>query len=160
MNIAQGTANAGKVLGINDLGNVEPTEVSGGEVWEEVNLNNWPSDWSVGDRIKITFNVISISTDPYFRVGTSSSCVIIEVIINSLDAGYNTPVFQPITLTNEGTGFFGVFIQTLYSQNFNNLTESSNFMIMRGIYKESSKGVLLTWADSKQYINKIWRLKK
>ena len=31
-------------------------DVGGGEVWEEVDLNNWPTDWVDGDRIKICIN--------------------------------------------------------------------------------------------------------
>ena len=56
--IAQGTENAGKVLGIGVDGNVTPVNAGGssggGEVWEEVDLNNWATDWKVGDRINIT----------------------------------------------------------------------------------------------------------
>lgn len=57
VNIAQGVENAGKVLGINNSGNVVPVTVeSGGEVWEEVDLYNLPTDWVVGDRIKLILN--------------------------------------------------------------------------------------------------------
>ena len=56
VNIAQGTENAGKVLGIGVDGNVTPVEgSSGGEIWEEIDLNNWPTNWVIGDRIKISF---------------------------------------------------------------------------------------------------------
>lgn len=54
VNIAQGIANAGKVLGINSSGNVEPITIdSGGEVWEEIDIRHPPTDWVEGDRIKI-----------------------------------------------------------------------------------------------------------
>lgn len=65
VSIAQGTANAGKVLGINSSGNVEPIAPSGDE-WEEINLNNWPHDWIAGDVIKISayeFSVTSTTND-------------------------------------------------------------------------------------------------
>lgn len=55
VNIAQGTGNAGKVLGINASGNVEPILVSGGEVWEEVDLSNIPTNWTLNERIKVFF---------------------------------------------------------------------------------------------------------
>ena len=67
ISIAQGAANAGKFLGIGSDGNVTPTEVSsGGEVWELVDLSSFPSDWTVGDRIKVTtrLNVIDSSGKP------------------------------------------------------------------------------------------------
>ena len=53
--IAQGAANAGKALIVGSDGNVTPGEISGGEVWEEVNLSNFPKNWVAGDRVKIIF---------------------------------------------------------------------------------------------------------
>lgn len=55
--IAQGIENAGKVLGIGSDGNVTLVDAGGGEVWEEVDLNNWPTDWVAGDRIRIISNI-------------------------------------------------------------------------------------------------------
>ena len=55
VNVAQGAANAGKALVVGADGNVAPGEVSGGEVWEEVNLSNFPKNWVEGDRVKIIF---------------------------------------------------------------------------------------------------------
>ena len=56
--IAQGIENSGKVLGIGADGNVTPVNAGGssggGEVWEEIDLANFPTDWVIGDRIKIT----------------------------------------------------------------------------------------------------------
>lgn len=53
--IAQGAANAGKALIVGSDGNVTPGEISGGEVWEEVDLSNFPKNWVAGDRVKIIF---------------------------------------------------------------------------------------------------------
>lgn len=65
VNIAQGIANAGKVLGIGVDGNVTPVEgSSGGEAWEEINYSNPPTDWVNGDRIKMMFELYSTSTEP------------------------------------------------------------------------------------------------
>ena len=56
---AQGVSNAGKVLGSNASGNVEPITVkSGGEVWEEVDLSNFPNDWVNDERVKIQLRCI------------------------------------------------------------------------------------------------------
>ena len=51
VSVAQGTANAGKALVVGADGNVSPGEISGGEVWEELDLNNFPRDWVVGDQV-------------------------------------------------------------------------------------------------------------
>ena len=61
VSIAQGVGNAGKVLGINSSGNVEPITPSGDE-WEEIDLNNWPHDWIAGDVIKISTYEFSVTT--------------------------------------------------------------------------------------------------
>lgn len=58
--IAQGAENAGKVLGIGADGNVTPVNAggsSGGEVWEEIDLSNFPRDWAEGDMLRICHNV-------------------------------------------------------------------------------------------------------
>ena len=66
--IAQGTENAGKVLGIGADGNVTPVDAGGssggGEVWEEVDLNNWPTDWVNGDRVRINSNYRYVMNNP------------------------------------------------------------------------------------------------
>ena len=86
VDIAQGTANAGKVLGIGSDGNVTPTEVSaGGEVWEELNLSNFPRNWVDGDQVRITTRLYVstsgslIDTDGWstvmqFMITNKSSC--------------------------------------------------------------------------------------
>ena len=76
--IAQGTENAGKVLGIGADGNVTPVTgggSSGGEVWEEVDLNNWATDWKAGDRIKVTTK-LNVSSDGSLGNGTRWSPII------------------------------------------------------------------------------------
>ena len=59
--IAQGVENSGKVLGIGADGNVTPVNAGGssggGDGWKEVDLSNFPTDWTVGDRVKIVFSV-------------------------------------------------------------------------------------------------------
>lgn len=59
--ISQGTGNAGKALIVGSDGNLAPGEISSGEVWEEVDLNNWPTDWVVGDRVKVSFKHFNFS---------------------------------------------------------------------------------------------------
>lgn len=53
--IDQGVANAGKALVVGKDGNVAPGNVSGGENWELIDVNTWPTDWLDGDRVRIEF---------------------------------------------------------------------------------------------------------
>lgn len=57
VNINQGSANSGKALIVGADGNLSPGNVSGGEVWEEVDLTNFPTDWTEGERIKVQFKM-------------------------------------------------------------------------------------------------------
>ena len=56
--IAQGVENSGKVLGIGQDGNVTLINVGGSsggdDGWKEIDFNNFPTDWEVGDRVKIS----------------------------------------------------------------------------------------------------------
>lgn len=63
VSIAQGAANAGKALVVGSDGNVTPTEVSaGGEVWEELDLSNFPRNWVNGDQVRITTKLLASSS--------------------------------------------------------------------------------------------------
>lgn len=92
--IAQGAENAGKVLGIGADGNVTPVNAGGssggGEVWEEVNLNNFPTDWVDGDRVRINAKIYNstVSTSSWSNAPTAgtditllSSNSIVELVL-------------------------------------------------------------------------------
>lgn len=64
--ISQGVENSGKVLGIGSDGNVTPVDAggtSGGEVWEEIDFNNFPTDWVAGDLVRMSVQIRPSSTD-------------------------------------------------------------------------------------------------
>lgn len=106
VNIAQGTENAGKVLGIGVDGNVTPVDVgSSGEVWEEVDLANFPTDWAIGDRFKLILKTyVGIATFPTawsssipqisLGVGTVPSSPVVEFIIDDNVQNTNVPVYN------------------------------------------------------------------
>ena len=59
--IAQGVENSGKVLGIGADGNVTPVDTGGssggGEVWEEIDFNNFPTDLKSDEKLKVQFSI-------------------------------------------------------------------------------------------------------
>ena len=61
VNVAQGAANAGKALVVGSDGNVAPGEISAGGI-EKIDLDNWPTDWQVGDSILITLKCYPTTT--------------------------------------------------------------------------------------------------
>ena len=158
----QVTANAGKALIIGSDGNVTPGDVSGGEVWEEVDLSNFPTDWVDNERFKIQFkmrlsttsNDVTISSGDFFKsevmelnVNSSPDKLIrINIVNNVLSALY----IEQINPVNYFNGNKQVIIQYRYSTM--NVTAPS--------YKSHSSGIARDTADMTNYIYRMWRLKK
>ena len=105
VNIAQGTENAGKVLGIGVDGNVTPVEgSSGGEVWEEVNLSNLPTDWVAGDKIKFIFKgVVTYDGSSNWTTALSSS----NITLSGNDA-YTSNIMEFLVTTNGSTFYLPI----------------------------------------------------
>ena len=61
VSVAQGAANVGKALVVGTDGNVAPGEISAGGI-EKIDLDNWPTDWQVGDSILITLKCYPTTT--------------------------------------------------------------------------------------------------
>ena len=49
--------------------------MGGGEVWEEVDLSNWPTNWTAGDVIKISTRLTVNSIGEYYDYDTWSPFV-------------------------------------------------------------------------------------
>ena len=157
VNIAQGIENAGKVLGINASGNVEPTEISsGGEVWEAVDLSNFPTDWVDGDRMKISFKVYIESS--YTSIGHSAehNSPFIELDVHS----YNSYITHPFLWNGYDTY---ISISTLYRADVLNNT-NNDILTLIGVTNAStnykSYPLSLNRSNIATYVNKIYRLKK
>ena len=168
INVAQGVENAGKVLGINASGNVEPTEVSsGGEVWEPINLSNIPTDWTENDRVKIQFYKIddagttpSSWTSPITKpsvvtTGTPSN-TIYEFSLKSSSPGY---IITGISTRTEYVALFQVMCKS-YSE-FN----SGNAFVIYSITTFNATGkqfgsYIVNKSEAAARIYKMWRLKQ
>ena len=157
VNIAQGTENSGKVLGIDTNGNVTPTEISsGGEVWEAVDLSNFPTDWVDGDRMKISFKAYIEST--YTSVGHNDlvNSPFIELDVHS----YNSI----INYTFSWNGLYNyIYIGTLYKAVTLNNTEN-NILTLGGVTNANTNFqsyiLRINRTNIATYVNKIYRLKK
>lgn len=169
---AQGIGNAGKVLGINASGNVEPTEItSGGEVWEEIDLSNIPTNWSVGDRIKVKPNIYQPSVPSTATTWTSDisgitysvnryRTPIIEFELDSKNAG--ATAFVPIHMEYNNVMFNITYIRctleaTSYTPNSNMFYLGAVSFNGSGLTKTSTA---VTSSNISTYIGKMWRLKK
>lgn len=154
---AQGTNNAGKVLGIGSDGNVTPVAVSsGGEVWEEVNLSSFPTDWVTDSRIKVAFrtyyatHVGSIKAD-----ANKARTPTIEFIIPASFTSMNFPLYssdpgQYLRINNIGG-----------ASQFN----SDGYLFTLEAYASSNSStavadLTIDRSNASTYIYKMWRLKK
>ena len=154
VNIMQGTANAGKALIVGADGNVTPGNVSGGEVWEAVDLSNWPTDWIDGDRIKVSTSILINNSGDIANLN-----------------GIWTPVLEFTLSSNESLGSvcFHPTTNELYRYSVPQYTEYNSLSgaAMRFIFSVLKNGELLTngvlrKAAFDQYSSsiKIWRLKR
>lgn len=171
VSVDQGTVNAGKVLGINTLGQVEPVEggSGGGEVWEEVDLDNFPTDWVEGDRIKLCLNfeysiqagswTSTPSVSQHATVVDRATSPIVEIPLPSTVAEY--------FLIDGRTQNSAVRMRYIYIYNLATLNNSDTSVRIMGITYEGFNAagktegfVGITKANLRSGIYKMWRLKR
>ena len=153
VSVAQGAANAGKALVIGADGNVAPGEISGGEVWEEVDLNNWPTDWVANELIRIDFKVTVNTSSPYINNSDDASSII-EVTL--LSTSSDTMPMKLITMNRLSNNFFYIVLRSIYGKNFNKT--SGNLMLLSGLKNDGNGGSeYITTSNISTYIRKMWR---
>lgn len=165
VNVAQGVANAGKALVVGSDGNVAPGEVSGGEVWEEVNLSNFPNDWVAGDRVKFSHKIVlngsanswtSRPTGQNLTTGTINSGIT-EIVIS----GSNADNRELISLISYSSNINIIYIVNIKSANNWN---SNSIMDLEGVVFNSggttNASLTITRSNISTYFSKMWRLKR
>ena len=165
ISIAQGAANAGKALIVGSDGNVTPGDVSGGEVWEEINYSNPPTDWANGDRFKITVG-ITCNTPDTTHATVYRQRPIMEGAINMDTFDLSDVYFYSSNASNLG------YIQPIMiSATLSNLNTDKKINVTTGYYTINGSGVIVRnkvitediliseFPTYKQYI-RMWRLKK
>ena len=151
VNVAQGTGNAGKALIVGADGNVSPGEISGGEVWEELDLSNFPRNWVNGEQVRIATRLY-VSASNSLIDGSYWSMVIQFIIgTNSLKALYDIDgsciyslEISPSNIFNNPTA------GTLILLNFNDVSAKKSY----------SKGIGNSELGNYSSSIKMWRLKK
>lgn len=154
--IAQGTGNAGKALVVGADGNVAPGEISSGEVWEEVDLSNWPTDWKADDRFKFC-SIVDVlpSNSPYYTVNANIKHSIIECIVPSGSATSSIIMTQGYGSSARYTIFATINEVTKFN------TLGNEFMTIHAVAPSGNQGTInVTSNNVANYFYKIWRLKK
>ena len=164
VNIAQGAANAGKALVVGADGNVAPGEVSGGEIWEEVDLSNFPTDWSAGDRVKFMTKIVINASASNWNTAPKT-----PTIYSSIE---NLSIFEikiPDSTINTSILIYyeanASYITSVYIRSITGATWNSGNIMNLGAYVFNNKGctsqfLTITRSNVSTYISKMWRLKK
>ena len=169
VNVAQGTENAGKTLVVGSDGNLVPRDVSGGEVWEEIDFNNWPRDWIDGDLIRVNAKryYSAVSTSSWQSAPTANGSIstqvcssIIEMIIQSDNVSNVGCIVDHSIYPNY---IAETIIQITAKPNaFNNDNPTANignivYRLYNGSNVTFAKVDTLTINDLSSMINKMWR---
>lgn len=137
------------MLDIND----EPMNFTvGGEVWEEVDLNTWPTDWAAGDRYKVSFKVQPTAATPYYTDGKPLPYIEVEIP----DLANATNLSYIVAMNNAGV--FLILKDIFY--NLWNSTGTNVIFQLQAIYNNNTGILSITNASASLYINKMYRLKK
>lgn len=149
---------------------LEQAGSSGGEVWEELDLSNLPTDFSSGDRVKILFKAGITSSNPpsSWDATFSASQITISTSFNpsqvfefSLPSG-NSDVRYPIFFTYS-LDFVGVLIAMVYTSggwNSNQIIRLGKVGYNGASLNYSSSAAEISRSNVSTYIKKMWRLKK
>ena len=165
VDIMQGTANAGKALIVGADGNLSPGDVSGGEVWEEVDLVNFPTDWIDGDIIRVQHRVdmtagfcsswtSAPSVEPAITFSPEYTSIITTHVIGNHD--YKTPIIFT-SPTGDLIRFVGVSVLSTNELN----TQKGNLMQYQGYLFNGNSlhytNQFIKKSNITERISKIWR---
>ena len=171
VNVAQGVGNAGKALVVGADGNVAPGEVSGGEVWEEIDYANPPTDWAIGDKFKILINLSCKSSDT-----TKATQFYTRPIIEGMFNASSCNIIQTDFYPSLYDGALGWFYPIRISINLPTVNNNKAISIVTGDYTVNADGTMtrnktieesipfanfpnyVIGTDNSQYI-RLWRLK-
>ena len=143
---------------------------AGGEVWEEVTLSNFPTDWVAGDRIKVKFTITpntsatNWTSNISISAGSGNGAHFIEIEINDETQIVDIP-YKIGFITGQNKAVSLTSIRYVYpSSNFNAESASSelfriNYCGFNGAncYGDS---LSITKTNITNYIGKMYRLKK
>ena len=166
---SQGVSNAGKVLGINASGNVEPMLVSGGDVWEEINMSNFPTNWANGDRIKLmlvkSYEVTSHPsswTSPPPSSPTINEYPFPSMVIETTlytDSNY----YNLIKLQGNNNAMYTTYLTIGSVKNFNSsshIVATLSMDAFNGAGRTAIKYQTISATDNNLSLVRLWRLKK
>lgn len=169
VSVSQGAANAGKALVVGTDGNVAPGEISGGEEWEEIDINNIPTDWTSGERVRISFKLsVSISGSPSswsnspsnisVKYGSNNKSPVYEFELNDSNLTLN----MPYSINYYGSRYIAL-TNIIGMNNVSNFNTGDFFSVNTIVFNGAGVNIynsIITSSNASSYINKMWRIKK
>lgn len=139
---------------------------SSGEVWEEVDLTNWPTDWEVGDRVKLGIKKNVKATASNWTSAPSISGITLsiscpQIVEFELIKGSTASVGIPFNISRGGAGYisFGVIHViggvTRWNTGDNTLFSLDYYVINGSGSKSTSADIYTT--NISTYVYKMWR---
>ncbi len=126
------------------------TAGGGGEVWEEVDLNNWPTDWVNGDIVRVVLKMLYDGSPTNYPTTTD-----IMLFISDSDI---QPLYIPIAMW--GSSSWACISRTYKATQWNNKGSNVNYNLFEIRVSGGSSSVFVNLQNYTNYIYKMWRLKK
>ena len=168
--IAQGVENSGKVLGIGADGNVTPVNAGGssggGEVWEEVDLSNWPTDWVVGDKVRINPAIYTCSPNATSWTATINvggavdfrkCATVLEFVLSNTDKTTCVPIHMNFSANLIECTALKIFDKLNNWNSRTNSFGSLNLILFNGGSMNLAASQFLDGSALTPFINKMWR---
>ncbi len=137
VSIAQGAANAGKALIVGPDGNVTPGDVAGGEVWEEINYSNPPTDWANGEKFKIMVGITCNTPDT-----TKATVRRLRPIMEGVITG-NKFDLSDVSFDSSNSSNLGYIYPIMVSATLDNLNTDKKIVVTTGYYTINSSGAIV-----------------
>ena len=166
VNINQGIENAGKVLGINTSGNVDPITLNSGQRWEELSLSNLPIGSSLPDGtiLRIQFKKMAFDPSSYPSNWASSfaNCTpsVSDAVGSTIEvAWFNNKNYNTQTIINYSNPL-AKYVSLIILQGFQ-LLDTAYMQLMFWSFNGATclnNSVMMTRANASTYIEHIWKL--
>lgn len=153
------------VATVNDI----PT-ISGGETWEEVDLNNWPTNWVAGDRVKLslyncTINFLNTPPNTWeerFTLGSYTMATTVIPVLTEIEIPTVQSTCDIVITSRMSTAYsIQIGIRNVYGPtNWNSGKAFEYSVIVFNGTKGSRTSGDTTTATLSKIVYKMWRLKK
>ena len=130
--------------------------ISSGEVWEEVDLNNWPTDWVVGDLVRVDFQIGFSSNSPYSTgFDLNSRIITFSLISLKTPCQADTPLLIKKDSSTTASALNYIYIKYIRGNNFN--SAGDELFRIEARYNSKVSENTINKSNLTTYVRKMWR---